>query len=172
MICPDCKYDNIVGADVCEECGASLVVDEAPGNAMERGIVGHSAGLLCPRPAVCVKEETPVRDVISLMVEHSTGCILVESDSGISGVFSDRDVLNDVSRDLALLDTPVSEHMTPNPATISKDDSIAYAMQTMDVGGYRHLPVIDDDGSAAGILSTRDIMRFLCVRYAHSRENE
>jgi CBS domain-containing protein len=170
MNCPDCDHDNIVGADECEDCGASLVVDEVPGNAMERGIVGHTAGLLCPRAAICVAGDTPVREVIAQMVEHSTGCVLVEAEGEVTGVFSDRDVLNDVSRDLSLLDSPVSDHMTANPETITKDDSIAYAMHTMDVGGYRHLPVIDDEGKAAGILSTRDIMRFLCVRYAQTRD--
>ena len=59
--------------------------------------------------------------------------------------------------------------MTSAPVTVSQDDSIAYALHAMDLGGYRHLPVVDEDGRPTGIISVRDILRFLCVRYAELR---
>ena len=39
----------------------------------------------------------------------------------------------------------------------------------MDLGGYRHLPVVDDDARPIGVISVRDILRFLCVRFAKLR---
>ncbi len=170
MICPDCRFDNIAGADICESCGASLVVDAEFTNALERGIIGHPVDVLCPKKPVLVPPETPVRDVMELMLKHQTGSVLVQSAGELAGIFSERDVLNDVSRDVAQMDDAVEAHMTPSPETITKDDSIAYAMHAMDVGGYRHLPVVDSDGTPSGIISSRDIMRFLCVRYAQSRD--
>ena len=38
--------------------------------------------------------------------------------------------------------------MTPNPETVRLDDPLVLALQKMDVGGYRHLPVVD--GRQAG----------------------
>ena len=59
--------------------------------------------------------------------------------------------------------------MTDTPVTISQDDSIAYALHAMDLGGYRHLPVVDENNRPTGIISVRDILRFLCVRFAELR---
>jgi len=171
MICPDCKHDNIAGADTCESCGASLVVDPEYTHAFERGIVAHSVDVLCAKKPLCVSGNTSVRNVISLMLEQETGAAIVEQDGKPAGIFTERDILNDVSCDTAQLDDAVENHMTASPETITKNDSIAFAMQTMDLGGYRHLPIVDSKGNATGIISARDIMRFLCVRYADSRNS-
>jgi len=168
MLCPDCGSKNIEGSESCASCGGSLV-DDIPSSDVERGITSHSVNVLCPREAVCVQVETPVRDVVALMAQKNAGCVLVENGADLVGVFSERDMLNKVSSDLDRLGHPVSEFMTPKPFTITKRDSIGYALQAMDVGGYRHLPVVNASGIAIGILSVRDILRFLCIRYAKSR---
>ena len=100
------------------------------------------------------------------------GAVLVECDGEVAGIFTERDVLNDVSQDVSQLSEGLENHMTASPETITKNDSIAYAMHAMDVGGYRHLPIVDSAGMPTGIVSARDIMRFLCVRYANSRDDE
>ncbi len=172
MICPDCRFDNIAGADVCESCCASLVLGEEFSNALERGIVAHAVDVLCAKRPVCVPANTPVREAVDLMLKHQTGAVLVETDGELSGIFTERDVLNDVSQDTSQLSDGIEQYMTLSPETITKKDSIAYAMHPMGVGGYRHLPVVDDAGNPTGIISARDIMRFLCVRYANSRDGE
>ena len=104
------------------------------------------------------------------MCEHHVGCLLVVDDSGdLVGIFTERDVLNRFSADLSRLPDPVGEFMTANPTTVSQDDSIAYALHAMELGGYRHLPVVDTDDRPIGIISVRDILRFLCVRFAELR---
>jgi CBS domain-containing protein len=50
--------------------------------------------------------------------------------------------------------------MTPNPETVGPNDTVAFAMQKMDIGGYRHLPVVED-GIPIGIISVRDLMRHI-----------
>jgi CBS domain-containing protein len=59
--------------------------------------------------------------------------------------------------------------MTPRPFTIAAKDSIGYALQAMDLGGYRHLPIVDGASKPVGLISIRDIVRFLAVYYAKSR---
>ena len=39
---------------------------------------------------------------------------------------------------------PISELMTPNPEALDLDDKIAFALHKMDVGHYRHVPLLDD----------------------------
>lgn len=169
MTCPDCGYENIAGDELCAECGMPLIGVESQGSEMERSITSHPVSALAPRRPVCVGSETPVRDVIARMAAEKIGCLLVEDSAQLIGVFSERDILNKISGDLSLLDRPVADFMTASPVTISQRDSIAYALHAMDLGGYRHMPVVNSAGIATGIISSRDILRFLAVRYAQSR---
>ncbi|HLJ12372.1 MAG TPA: CBS domain-containing protein [Planctomycetaceae bacterium] len=169
MKCPDCGHENVAGADECQECGVSLWGLEPQGNEVEQSIAAHAVNVLCPRQPVCVHPETPVRTVIAQMAHQQIGCVLVEESANLLGVFSERDVLNKVSLDPGNLNRPVSEFMTAAPATITKSDSIGFGLQTMDLGGYRHLPVVNSANIAIGIISSRDILRFLAVKYARSR---
>jgi acetoin utilization protein AcuB len=50
----------------------------------------------------------------------------------------------------------IARHMTPAPATIEANRSLAEAHRTMRRHGIRHLPVVAD-GSLVGILSLRDL---------------
>lgn len=51
----------------------------------------------------------------------------------------------------------VKERMTRNPATVKPADGLKEAIQKMERGHFRHLPVVDDDGKLVGMLSDRDI---------------
>ena len=59
------------------------------------------------------------------------------------------------------MDVPIAEIMTPSPVTLDARDSIAYALHAMDLGGYRHMPIVDEEGRPIGIISVRDILGFL-----------
>lgn len=169
MRCPTCGYDNVAGSDECQDCGSSLTALDPTGSDVEQSIESHPISVLCPREPICVAPETPVRDVIRQMHGHKQGCVLVETGPELLGVFSERDVLNKVSVDLANLDRPVSDFMTAAPTTVTKKDSIGFALQSMNLGGYRHLPIVNSANIVVGLLSTRDILRFLAVKYAQSR---
>ena len=100
----------------------------------------------------------PVGDVLKLMVKNEIGCVVVAEGDRPLGIFSERDALRKINVDAAELRArPVSEFMTPNPQTLVADAKIAFAVQRMDVGGYRHLPVVGQQGELVGIISARDI---------------
>ncbi len=170
MICPDCGYDNIEGVDWCEQCGQPLV-ELDPTCELEESISRHSIAVLAPKPPISVPATCTVRDAVQTMAQNNVGCLLIEERETLVGVFTERDVLNRISPDLSALDAPVSRFMTRSPETIRRQDSIAYALHAMDIGGYRHMAIVDQTGSPIGILSVRDILRFLCVRFAEIRSN-
>jgi CBS domain-containing protein len=79
------------------------------------------------------------------------------------GIFTERDVLMNIAgREREFASDAVREWMTPNPETVAEDDSIAFAIHKMDVGGYRHLPVMEA-GQPVGIISVRDVVRYLAT---------
>ncbi len=167
MICPDCGHDNIDGVDACDACGQSMVQFDPQGGDLEQTINRHPIEVLVHKEDAIVEHDTPVRTVIEDLISKHIGSALVVSNGQLVGVFTERDVLNKVTPDLdAALERPVSDFMTPSPETITSQDSIAYALHAMDLGGYRHMPIVDDTGKPQGVLSVRDILRFLRVRFA------
>jgi CBS domain-containing protein len=96
------------------------------------------------------------------MLEHNFGALIVVDKEGmILGIFSERDLLTKVAglHD-RFAELPVGQFMTPNPETLSANDSLAFALHKMDIGGYRHLPIADD-GRATGMLSVRDMLSYI-----------
>jgi CBS domain-containing protein len=163
-LCPLCGRQNIPGDDECSKCGQPL--DDThlapPSNDVERTLLGDRIGVLVPKSPITVDPTTPVGDVIKRMVQNRIGCVVVADGDQPLGIFSERDVLMKIetgSPELAA--RPVSEFMTPNPQTLVANAKIAFAVQRMDVGGYRHLPIVDDGGELVGIISARDILRHL-----------
>ena len=55
--------------------------------------------------------------------------------------------------------------MTADPVTLETNDKIAFALHKMNVGGYRHVPILFH-GKLAGVISIRDILRYLTERIA------
>ncbi len=172
MICPDCGHDNIAGIDHCEACGQALSGLEGSASEMERSITAHPARVLVPKKQVTVPTSASVREAVHKMVEHHIGCLLVEEGGDVVGIFTERDVLNRILPDLSALSQPVADFMTPAPVAIDENDSLAYALHMMAIGGYRHLPVTGQGGKISGIVSARDLLRFLSVRFADIRDED
>jgi CBS domain-containing protein len=171
MNCPDCSYDNIPGADICEKCGQPLSRFELSASEMERSIISHPVSVLAVKAPVSVAPGQTVRSAVDAMLKHRIGCVLVVDGGKLTGIFTERDVLNRISPQPGALDQPIAGFMTPTPETLRTGDSIAYALHTMSVHGLRHLPVVDADGKAVSIVSIRDVLRLLAVRFADIRSN-
>jgi CBS domain-containing protein len=124
-------------------------------------ILGSTIRTLEPRPAVCVTESTSVRDAIRLMLEKEIGAVLVERGGRALGIFTERDVLRRVATSAASLERPVTEVMTADPECLGPDDGIAFALNKMIVGGFRHVPIVDDGGAPLAVLSLREVVAFI-----------
>jgi len=172
IVCPDCGHENIVGADTCEQCQQPLCMfdKQAPTSDVERSLIEDPISVLKTNPAVTVTPDTPVGNVLKLLVDRSVGCVLVMDDEQLVGVFSERDALMRLNVDAAeLADQPVSKFMTASPSTLEVTHKIAFALHRMDLGGYRHIPILTD-GKPSGILSIRNILAYLTAKAAAERD--
>src|SRR5262245_21039676 len=165
MICPHCSHENIDGADVCDECQQPLdyLTDPQPATDLEQRLIETQLRCLvrAGQKPVMVAPGTPVGDVLKVLVERRIGCVVVADRGNLVGIFSERDALLRLNVNAArLAKNPVSEVMTPNPETLELDDKIAFALHKMDVGHYRHIPLLDN-GRVAAIISARDILNFI-----------
>ena len=167
MTCPWCGAENLDGVDECAACGQSLSDAHLPdpATAVERGLLADHLQVLAPQAPVVAAADTPVRDVLRAMVDGGTGCVVVASAGRPVGVFTEYDALMNLGTEApALVDRPVSDFMTAPAETLEPDAKVAFAVQRMAVGGYRHIPVVGEGGELAGIVSVRDILRYLTDR--------
>jgi CBS domain-containing protein len=51
--------------------------------------------------------------------------------------------------------------MTADPVRERPETTIAFALTLMSNGGFRHLPIVDDEDQPIGILSVKDVVDFL-----------
>ena len=162
--CSYCGATNLDGSDSCEHCQEPLGGELEPGRFegdMERCLLHDKVVLLLPRKPIIVSPALSVQQVLHRLVERSIGCVLVVEDDRLVGIFTERDAVVRIGSSIESLgDHPVGEFMTPEPETIEIDAQIAYALQRMDVGGYRHLPVTSQ-GRIVGVISIRDILQYL-----------
>jgi len=105
---------------------------------------------------------TPIEQVVRCMAERRSGCVLVRDDGGeVLGIFTERDFVNRVVTQGLDVSLPIEAVMTPRPTTIAAGASVLHAVEVMSGGGYRHLPVVRDDGQPVGVLSVKDVVHYL-----------
>mgnify|MGYP000898359506 FL=1 len=116
-----------------------------------REIIAHQKILSAP-------ETMTVREAAIRMAEAKVGAMLILDHGKLTGIFTERDILNRVvAKRLDPDATPLSQVMTSDPRTISADKPLAHALVMMDEGGYRHVPVMDS-GQPVGMVSARDAL--------------
>ena len=114
------------------------------------------------RALAVVNDQLTVAEAASMMASQGIGAVVALMDGGMSGIFTERDLLVKVAaagRDAAT--TPVAEVMTSEVATITVDDTVETAVAKMRDGGFRHLPVVDASGEPFAMLSLRDLIALL-----------
>jgi CBS domain-containing protein len=162
MICPVCRWQNFLGDDLCENCGADLSHSDTPEptTSFHGRLLGmHLDQLGAARP-ITVDAELPVGEAIERMRRDSIDCLLVEGGS-LVGIFTDRDAVLKVG---SIVDDPrpIREVMTSDPVVLRREDPVAVAIHKMAVGGFRHVPVIDGT-QPIGVVSARDVFRHLAA---------
>jgi len=100
-----------------------------------------------------------VFEALELMAEHNVGALVVTQGDRIAGILSERDYARKIIlKGRFSRDTPVSEIMTEDVATIDPDRPISACMSSMTDKRIRHLPVVES-GRLAGIISIGDVVR-------------
>src|SRR5437867_4413449 len=102
---------------------------------------------------------TTVAEAATIMARGKVGSTLVMNRGRPVGIFTERDIVRALSHSPDAPADPVGHWMTANPQTVSGADPVDEALRLMVSGGFRHLPVVDDDGRVVGMLSMRDLAR-------------
>jgi CBS domain-containing protein len=113
------------------------------------------------RSPVTAAPEASIDEVVRRMAQSRSGYMLIQDAGRLVGIFTERDFVNRVVAAGRDVSGPVREVMTPNPTTLTHRDNVQKAVEVMGTGGYRHMPVLGDDGQPVGVLAVRDIIHYL-----------
>jgi CBS domain-containing protein len=130
-----------------------------------RNLRTESIARLEPTPPRHVQIDQPVSAAIEMMRKAKIGCVLVCQHAKLVGIFTERDMMYRILGTGKPLSLPMRECMTPDPVTLHRKDTIRTAIKKMKQGGYRHLPVIDEENTPTGVLSVRKIIRYLVEHF-------
>jgi len=107
------------------------------------------------KPLVLAAHET-VQHACQCMRECRIGSVLVVDDQQrLSGIFTGRDAVRTLAEGKDAAVTTLAQAMTPDPITITPDSRAIDALRTMCHGGFRHLPVVENE-MIWGIVSRGD----------------
>lgn len=118
------------------------------------------------RRVICFAAETPVAEVARVLVDQDIGgAPVVGPDGRPVGVVSRADLIRTMvaSRDEAdgCGSLPIHAVMTPMVCSLPSTASMYTAAALMVEENLHRLPIVDDSGKIAGIVSSRDVLRWL-----------
>jgi CBS domain-containing protein len=114
------------------------------------------------RNVVSVAPEASIMEIAAIISSRRIG--------GLAGIVSERDVVKALAKQGAkALELTANDLMTRNVTTVSMHTTVDHAMEIMDAGYFRHLPVMDG-GQLAGIVSIRDLVKHRIM--LHQRDVE
>ena len=117
---------------------------------------------LSPEKFVVLNEEATLKEAIDNIQKYHIGCILLEKDKKITGIFTERDIVQNIVGNRHNLEKEsVSDYMTKSPDVLHFQDPIAFALNKMISGGYRHIPIVDDEKKSIGLIAMQDIINHL-----------
>jgi len=161
MRCPTCGFENLLGSDVCDNCGSDLAGHDTPQSPTTfRGqLLGEHLDELGIASPETIEATADVNEAIRRMHDKGIDCVLVTEGDRLVGIFTDRDAVLKVAG-LERQARPIATLMTRDPVVLRHDETIAVAINKMAVGGFRHIPIVED-GRPTGVVTARDVFRHL-----------
>ena len=132
---------------------------------LEQRIIDTKIRYLELDPPVRVETGFRIGDVLATMRDQRKSCVLVCHGDRCTGIFTERDFLNKIFGKNLNLALPVENFMSPNPKTLTPDDTVGQAIQLMHEHGFRNVPLVDPKGNCAGLVQIRNIIDFLAELY-------
>ncbi|MGZ6194440.1 MAG: CBS domain-containing protein [Candidatus Binataceae bacterium] len=137
--------------------------EECPGPAdLESALLLETLDQVATQPPLVVEVDATLAETIARMREASRGCALVIDAERLVGIFTERDVLmRVVGRPIDLERTAIGNYMTRDPVTLPSDSSVAFVLNRMLIEGFRHVPLVDEQGRPTAVISMRMLIEYL-----------
>lgn len=107
-----------------------------------------------------VSPNDSVFHALTLMAEHNVGALMVLDGEQLVGIFSERDYARKIIlHGKSSKETLVAEIMSDKVAYVTPATTLDECMALMTEKHFRHLPVLEEDGTVVGIISIGDLVK-------------
>jgi len=165
-VCSACHFENFPGEDRCTQCLHSLMQRQLPKPRKEDAY--QSAMMTAPievlitgKDLLVASKNDSVKKVAEVLNKEGKDAVLIYEKKKLVGIVSQRDLLKKASAGTFDVDSPVGNVMTPWPEAVGLKDPIAFVVNKMAMGGFRHVPVLAADGAPVTIVSIKDVLNYL-----------
>jgi len=111
---------------------------------------------------ICLEEGATVQQAMETMIAKKIGCMLITRKRKLTGILTEGDVARKIvgaKKDATKI--LVENFMTKDPESFEPGVTIAYVLNAMVVGGYRHIPLVNGKHEPIAVISVNDIVRHL-----------
>lgn len=107
-------------------------------------------------------------NLATVMRKENVGSVIIEDNDTPVGIVTDRDLVLQVLEPREdPTEVTAEDIMTETLVTVQGDDGVFEATATMFENDVRRLPVVDEDGSLAGIVTLDDLLVLLSTEMEH-----
>jgi CBS domain-containing protein len=130
---------------------------------LDSRFLARSLGTLNPQPPMIVAHDEPLSEALKLLQQERCGALVVVNGAEkICGIFTERDIVLKVLPAVTGWEKlPVERYMTAEPKKAHMTTTVAFALNMISLGGYRHIPIVDEEDHPIGLISVKNIVDFL-----------
>ena len=123
--------------------------------------------VLARRDPLTVRPGTSLSDCIARIRAAGTGdsVFVTDADGRLRGVLTERDIFARLVGHDVDLEQPVESLMKEHPWTLHLDQPVRHAIDLMQTGRYRNVPLVDDTGILVGVIRPVDILKYLAEAF-------
>lgn len=111
------------------------------------------------RQLIQATPEETVQTIAMRMTEARVSSILVVAEGRLQGIVTDRDLRSRILAVGGSSSSLVADVMTASPVTLSPDSLVMQAQTLMSESNIHHLPIVDEEHQAVGMLTAADLLR-------------
>ncbi|MFP9062065.1 CBS domain-containing protein [Natrialbaceae archaeon A-chndr2] len=119
---------------------------------------------------VTAKPDTAVRDLLDQMDSQNVGSVVITEGTEPAGIVTDRMVAMALREGGTVDDMSASDVMTDRLHTLEDDTTHFEALEMMSSEGIRRLPIVDHDGSLAGIITLDDMLMVMAAELSNASD--
>ena len=152
-------YDDFHLMSEDEEWYEGLESDDEESEMSEAVKIQDPISSLGLQPPLVVELGTNMKNALNSLQQEKQNCLLITDSNELKGILTERDILLKVTGKGFDLDlATVDEFMTEDPEYLTPEDPLAYALNKMHIGGFRHVPIVNDLMKPVGLISISNII--------------